>query len=221
MENFDVISREDARKIGQTWYFTGESCKNQHFDRRYTNTGVCYACKRLQNQRHYLENPESCKERNKRSNIKNKENVYKAQRKWVENNKERVRLTKRKNKLKHKLKYSEAEKERIKKKRVENPSWRLSKNMSKAIWECLKNKKNQTSWLKFVDYSLEDLIDHLESKFDSETNWDNYGTYWHIDHIRPLSWFNLETEFKDAWALSNLQPLERIKNITKGNRYEG
>jgi 5-methylcytosine-specific restriction endonuclease McrA len=51
--------------------------------------------------------------------------------------------------------------------------------------------------------------------------WENYGIYWHIDHIKPLSWFNLETEFKDAWALSNLQPLEATKNLSKGNRYIG
>lgn len=51
--------------------------------------------------------------------------------------------------------------------------------------------------------------------------WDNYGKYWHLDHIKPLSWFDLETEFKDAWHLSNLQPLEATENLSKNNRYIG
>lgn len=51
--------------------------------------------------------------------------------------------------------------------------------------------------------------------------WNNYGPYWHLDHIRPLSWFNLETEFMEAWSLNNLQPLEAKLNLSKNNRYEG
>jgi 5-methylcytosine-specific restriction endonuclease McrA len=93
--------------------------------------------------------------------------------------------------------------------------------MSKAIWECLKNNKKQFSWLKFVNFSLNDLIVHLESKFTPEMTWENYGTYWHIDHVKPLSWFDLKTEFNDAWTLSNLQPLEATKNLSKNNRYIG
>lgn len=54
-------------------------------------------------------------------------------------------------------------------------------------------------------------------------NWDNYGSYWHIDHIKPISLFKYETaedpEFKKCWALDNLQPLEKIANLKKGNKF--
>ena len=56
-------------------------------------------------------------------------------------------------------------------------------------------------------------------------NWSNHGTYWHIDHIKPKSWFKYESTDDEAfikcWSLDNLQPLEAQINITKGNRYEG
>ena len=56
-------------------------------------------------------------------------------------------------------------------------------------------------------------------------NWKNYGSYWHIDHIKPKTLFNYSSpedkEFIKCWSLSNLQPLEKITNIKKGNRYEG
>ena len=44
-----IITREEAKKIGQKWYFTGEPCKNGHVDKRYVNTDICYTCKRIQN----------------------------------------------------------------------------------------------------------------------------------------------------------------------------
>ena len=56
-------------------------------------------------------------------------------------------------------------------------------------------------------------------------NWDNHGTYWHIDHIKPKSWFKYDSaehpEFKQCWSLENLQPLEAEKNLAKSNKYEG
>ena len=73
-------------------------------------------------------------------------------------------------------------------------------------------------------------MEHLESKFEPWMNWGNYGAYeeerlkWHIDHIRPKSLFIFispeDKEFKECWALENLQPLEAIKNIQKSNNYQ-
>ena len=55
-------------------------------------------------------------------------------------------------------------------------------------------------------------------------SWDNAGE-WHIDHIIPDSWFNYKSiedqQFKDCWALNNLQPMWKLENISKGNRYSG
>ncbi len=53
-------------------------------------------------------------------------------------------------------------------------------------------------------------------------SWENYGSYWWLDHIKPRSSFNYESpddkELKECWALENLQPLEKIANIRKGNK---
>ena len=71
-------------------------------------------------------------------------------------------------------------------------------------------------------YTKDDLVKHLEKQFDDKMNWANYGSYWWIDHIKPRSAFHYTTaedpEFKECWSLSNLQPMEKIANIKKGNK---
>jgi 5-methylcytosine-specific restriction endonuclease McrA len=52
--------------------------------------------------------------------------------------------------------------------------------------------------------------------------WDNYGSYWHVDHIYPHSKLPYDSmdhpNFLKAWALNNLQPLEAIENMKKSNK---
>ncbi len=75
-----------------------------------------------------------------------------------------------------------------------------------------------------LDYTPEELKEHLESRFTNGMSWDNMSD-WHIDHIRPVSSFNYTTteceDFKKCWALENLQPLWAADNICKGNKWDG
>lgn len=79
-------------------------------------------------------------------------------------------------------------------------------------------KKDNKRTFDIVGYSVEELKRHLEQQFDSNMTWSNYGSYWHIDHIRPASSFNQTNnqEFIECWSLKNLQPLEAKTNIRKG-----
>ena len=67
-----------------------------------------------------------------------------------------------------------------------------------------------------------ELINHLEKQFDINMSWDNYGKYWHIDHLIPLSWFNNKKQaIKFGWRLKNLRPIPAKENISKSNKYVG
>lgn len=103
-----------------------------------------------------------------------------------------------------------------------NPTFRVNSNMSRIIRKSLELKKGGRSWFSLVDYTLSELIAHLQSKFTPEMNWGNYGSYWHIDHIMPRSSFHYNSfeddQFKKCWSLSNLQPLEAKENIRKSNK---
>ena len=82
-----------------------------------------------------------------------------------------------------------------------------------------KNQEKQKRTQEYVGYGPEELIAHLEKLFKPGMSWDNYGE-WHIDHVKPKSWFKAE-EIKECFALENLQPMWRLENISKNNRYEG
>ena len=105
-----------------------------------------------------------------------------------------------------------------KKKRANDPKYKVNTNMRAAIWQSLNGKKKCERWQNAVGYSITDLQLHLERQFKEGMTWDNYGE-WHIDHKMPLVSFNFknsgDVEFKQCWSLENLQPLWAIDNLKK------
>ena len=107
-----------------------------------------------------------------------------------------------------------------------NISYRLNDSLRKTINLCLHGKKYGHGREDILGYTINDLMFHLQKQFQDGMDWENYGKKgWTIDHVIPLSWFNFIThkdqEFKDAWALENLQPMWNLENTSKRNRYSG
>ena len=81
------------------------------------------------------------------------------------------------------------------------------------------NTKNEHQKSRYVGYSAAELKNHLSNKFTMHMTWDNYGTYWEIDHIRPVSSFEKRAHPSDVNALKNLQPLLIKENNKKSDSY--
>lgn len=138
---------------------------------------------------------------------KNKEKRYAETKDWINRNKTHVILCQR-NRYKTNINY------------------RLSQLIRNSINRSLNNKKNGQKWESLLGYTVEDLIHHLESQFRDGMNWQNYGTKgWHIDHIKPISWFTFKSvhdkQLKECWSLENLQPKWSQENLSKNNRFCG
>lgn len=72
--------------------------------------------------------------------------------------------------------------------------------------------------------TYQELRAHLEKQFHSGMSWENYGRKgWHIDHIKPLAWFDLTdpVQFAEACHYTNLQPMWGRENESKGARRSG
>ena len=52
---------------------------------------------------------------------------------------------------------------------------------------------------------------------------DNYGTIWHIDHIKPCASFDLTdvNQQMECFNYKNLQPLWAKDNLAKGSTFIG
>lgn len=101
----------------------------------------------------------------------------------------------------------------------QDPIFRIIKNQRNRLKEIITNKP--TSFTKSIGCGSNFLKSYLESKFQPGMTWKNYGQ-WHIDHIRPLSSFNLldKEQFKQACHYTNLQPLWAKENRIKSNKWE-
>lgn len=125
--------------------------------------------------------------------IKNKDKIYNRLKAWrnkTKSTRNKVANTWQKNKRKTDINY------------------KLRCYVSNYMRDYLKSKKDGRSYKRFVSYSINDLINHLESKFTKGMTWENYGE-WHIDHIVPVSNFDFtdENNITICWSLENLQPL--------------
>jgi hypothetical protein len=95
-----------------------------------------------------------------------------------------------------------------------NMNYRIKKSLASRLRAVL---HKETSTMSYIGCPIQYLREWFESVFTSEMNWENYGTYWHIDHVIPVHLFDLkdETEKKVCWNWTNLAPLERSTNCSK------
>lgn len=88
------------------------------------------------------------------------------------------------------------------------------------VYRTITGKKKDKTTLELLGYTYNDLKTHIESLFTEGMSWDNYGE-WHVDHIKPISSFDRDTQPSVVNALSNLQPLWATTREINGVIYEG
>jgi len=161
------------------------------------------------------------------------------QRKWYLDNKERL-LSKAKELYKDNPEILIADKKRKKHKYNTDPEYRAKEILRKTIYykqryntdlnfrlicnlrirltQAIKKNFKVGSAVRDLGCSVDFLKQYLESKFLPGMSWDNYGSYWEIDHIFPLSQFNLDDkeQFLKAVHYTNLQSLTVSDNRSKG-----
>ena len=76
------------------------------------------------------------------------------------------------------------------------------------------------SSLELLGCTPEFVRSHIESQFRNGMTWDNHGAVWHIDHIIPVSAFDLTSEegCRLAFNWANLRPLFAEDNLKKWAR---
>lgn len=201
-----AINSDEEKETNRKWY-------TENKDR-----------KRESNRKWYMANTDRMKELNLKWNMVNEGKVKKYAREWYAANKEKRKEYSQEWRRENYEKTREYSRCASKKARS-TPKGKLNNSISCRLRESFRyGQKAGKHWEELLGYTAHDLMKHLEKQFDSKMTWDNYGSYWHIDHIVPIAVFNFSTpkdiDFKKCWALENLQPLEAKANISKGARIE-
>ena len=102
-------------------------------------------------------------------------------------------------------------------KRRKDPQYRVAHNLRSRLYDALAGKVKNASTEELTGCSFEELCKHIESQFEEGMNWDNYGSYWVIDHKIPLISVDLtnSAELERVCHYSNLRPLTAIMNNSK------
>lgn len=99
----------------------------------------------------------------------------------------------------------------------------LNRRMKARLRSALNGMKRGRAWESLVGFTVTELQTHLESLFQPGMSWDNMHL-WEIDHKRPRASFSFtdvhDQDFKDCWALSNLQPLWAWQNRRKSAKLD-
>lgn len=100
------------------------------------------------------------------------------------------------------------------------PANRIASNLRSRIANVLQGRTKFFKLTEVVGCSLEDLRAKIEALFLPGMSWGNYGA-WEIDHKQPCAGFDLSdpAQQQECFHFSNLQPLWKITNRIKGDRY--
>lgn len=175
-----------------------------------------------------------------RSNPENREKLYIAAKKWLEEHpdakasytekeKQKVktgyqRLMMLRNKNKYSRDHSRiaARNEKARLRVAKNPQINKSNKLRCNLYKCLTRERTTDRFcLKHIGCTKQQLRCHLQSKFTEGMTFENYGQYWELDHIKPLSLFDLtnDDQYMLASHYTNIQPLWRLDNLLKSNKY--
>lgn len=105
--------------------------------------------------------------------------------------------------------------------RKEDMFFKIKGNLSSRLADLINKRNLSVTTLELIGCDRECFILHIEKQFIDGMTWENYGLKgWHVDHIVPLSSFDLtvEEEVKKACHYTNLQPLWWKDNLAKGSK---
>ena len=140
-------------------------------------------------------------------------------RKYRENHPEYVKKdlenTKAYNK-EHRAEISAKERQR----KIDDPAFKMCKHLRSSLLTALKGRRKEGKTMQILDCDISFFKSWFEYQFDENMSWNNHGTYWHVDHIKPISSCDMSNmcEIKKYFHWTNMQPLHKTENLKKSNK---
>ena len=163
---------------------------------------------------HYIKNREAILAKCKEYESQNRPAVLKRSRAWREKNKDHVTQWSKQ--------YREGNKGKRRDRYQNDVNHRTASLIRSRLLGAIRAQKcrktNKT--LDLLGCEIGDFKNYLQSLFTKGMTWANQGSFWHIDHIIPLSSFDLssESQLRQACHWSNMRPLKAKDNLEKSDK---
>jgi len=197
-------------------------CEIQKQENLFYNKGnVCRDCNNLKRRMKYLDDAEHRKKLIQQATDFKKNKVAKRQ-KIKEEEQYKIgidnKICKYCNEIKLKIRFRH---NRLKCRDCERdePVEKFKRYIRTRIYNCLYKNNKTKKTIEYLGCSNDEYFKWIFS-YDERYNMENHGKLWHIDHVIPLSLFNLEDEEQQLIAFNwrNTMPLLATENLIKNNR---
>jgi len=176
------------------------------FEAENFRTKMCSVCSRQKQ----LDRCKSYKQRNK-------ESVSEYNKAYKEEHKEEVDEYNRVYNIGHREEIQERQTRTQRERRKVDPEFKVSKLLRHQFYKFSIEQKSTKLMINLVDCSIKNFRKWIEYNFTQDMSWNNYGIYWHIDHIILCSLFNMLNyeEQKACFNWQNTRPLQALKNLKR------
>jgi hypothetical protein len=171
---------------------------------------------------YYQENIDTIRERETKYRRENADKIKELRKKYRRENADKLKELRKKYRQENKCEHLKGQGECS----ICNLSLYLIKLQRRSISRCLKlSTQNKTkSSIEYLGCDVDYFKDYIQKKMDIYNQTEEVKmdfTNIHIDHIKPVSVFNLDDEedFLDCCNYTNLQPLLINDNLNKSNKW--
>ncbi len=175
------------------------------------NSKYCAECRKIKNREIW-----------KKTREKNKEKRNLEYKEWIGrgDNKNKVAERMKTYNKKYKETHVEERKKYRKTKSEIDENYKIEQKIRSKLHTFFKSTKNKYNSL--FGCKTNEFKQWLEYNFSSDMSWDNYGVYWNMDHVIPVSVFNLLNEEEQNFCFNwkNTRPLLCEKNFSRKYSYK-
>lgn len=166
---------------------------------------------------YYLKRCKICESHRLREKYKTDNNRKRRQREYA--NKNRDKIKKYQEEYHKRPEVSERRNAKRRQRRKKDENYRLYCNISSRITKKLQRNKSKRT-VHLLGCNIDFFKQWIEWQFNSNMNWDNYGKYWQIDHVKPCNSFEFTNKKhqEECFNWKNCRPMKSYDNITKSDK---
>ena len=212
---------DTTKPINVTYKICSKCEETKSLEEFYKRGLICCECNNYKRRQKYKENEEHRKKLiQKATDFKHKKVLERQQLKEEEQNKLGLENKQCKycNEIKHidrfrhnRLKCKDCERD--------EPNEKFKRYIRTRIYNCLRYKNKTKHSVDYLGCSSDEYFKWIFN-YNNNYNLENHGKEWHIDHVIPISKFDLSNESEQLLAFNwrNTMPLSCKENLVKNNK---